>query len=498
MRCRKCACELTDDSRFCSQCGAAIEADETAEAEAAGHAPEAGVGGSALVIAAPALPSQLSGRALTGVIVAETDSNAVTDAGGVSGNPRRLSRRLNAHSVHALLTQANLHRIRGQFTEAIDCCVAVLRAQSGNVTAHSLLGDIYRDQGKMADAIQWYRMALDLRPNPSDQAKLAELERQQVAEIGRTRATRRGAAGADPLAAATGLNTGTSNLMGVSPRRWLRGIWIASLSFLVIVLASLIALRSPQARNTPNKSKSGFPVNAGFSSATGLPPLDLQRHLAGNRSQPLISSASSAGNATAADGSAGQQRTGAESGGAAAAGSAIPTAPVLDVRPLTDQTDAAAGAVSRAPHDNSVADTHDLLQPMALTGNLRLGEVRYIGNNAAAVFVNAPQELASDASDGVRDLLIRNIYRAARTVFAQNGIYNHVTVFVQATVPAAGGDAALVEADVDRQAAIAAAPDTDTLNSLVSRLQSVKWSIPIASGNDIAPNAVTTDNGPSN
>ena len=36
----------------------------------------------------------------------------------------------------------------------------VLRSQPGNADAHSLLGDIYRDQGAIDDAIQWYRMAV--------------------------------------------------------------------------------------------------------------------------------------------------------------------------------------------------------------------------------------------------------------------------------------------------------------------------------------------------
>src|SRR5437899_8526742 len=74
------------------------------------------------------------------------------------------------------LAHANLARIRGQWSEAVETCVRVLRSQPGNADAHSLLGDIYRDQGAMDDAIQWYRMAADLRPNGPDVEKLAKLE----------------------------------------------------------------------------------------------------------------------------------------------------------------------------------------------------------------------------------------------------------------------------------------------------------------------------------
>src|SRR6476659_8692450 len=75
-----------------------------------------------------------------------------------------------------LLAQANLARIRGQRQEAVDLCVQVLRTQPGNADAHSLLGDIYRDQGAVDDAIQWYRMAADLRPSGPDVDKLWKLE----------------------------------------------------------------------------------------------------------------------------------------------------------------------------------------------------------------------------------------------------------------------------------------------------------------------------------
>src|SRR3981081_945280 len=75
-----------------------------------------------------------------------------------------------------LLAQANLARIRGKWSEAVEICVRVLRSQPGNADAHSLLGDIYRDQGAMDDAIQWYRMAADLRPGGPDPEKLRKLE----------------------------------------------------------------------------------------------------------------------------------------------------------------------------------------------------------------------------------------------------------------------------------------------------------------------------------
>lgn len=75
-----------------------------------------------------------------------------------------------------MLAQANLHRMRGQWDEAIAVCMDAMRIAPNNPTAHSLLGDIYSDQGNLDEAIRWYCMALDLRPGSlSDRAKLSQL-----------------------------------------------------------------------------------------------------------------------------------------------------------------------------------------------------------------------------------------------------------------------------------------------------------------------------------
>jgi hypothetical protein len=436
----------------------------------------------------------MSGRALTGLVSESAVADADTrGALATVGNRRRL----NGPAVHNLLTQANLYRMRGQFTEAVDCCVAVLRVQSGNATAHSLLGDIYRDQGKPDDAIQWYRMAVDLRPNPSDQAKLAEMERQRqrldAAGNGKGRSAR---AKTDPLAAATGLNPGTTNLMGLSPRRWLRGIWIASLSFLVIVLAALIAVQS-QRRGVAARNKTGAIAGTAFGSGISqspLPQLDVQHRAAGSITSSVgVKAGPVAGGGLPSDqsgaGSVIRRVPASASPTLTAPPQSLPTAPVIDVRPL----ETTSSAVGRAPRDSGVAS--DTLQPMPLTGGLRFDEVRYIGNNTAAVFVTAPQELMADAGETTRDLLIRNVYRAARTAFAQNSAFIRATVFVQTLVPAAGGDAVVLEAGVDRQTAAAATPDTDSLSSLIARLQPVKWAVPLAPGTT-ANDTPGSDNAP--
>ncbi len=81
-----------------------------------------------------------------------------------------------SREAYALLAQANLLRMRGEWPDAIAKCMAALRLSPDNPSAQSLLGDIYDNQGRLDDAVQWYRMALDVQPDsPADQIKLARL-----------------------------------------------------------------------------------------------------------------------------------------------------------------------------------------------------------------------------------------------------------------------------------------------------------------------------------
>ncbi len=82
--------------------------------------------------------------------------------------------------AYALLAQANLLRMRGCWEEAVGNCMAALRLAPDSPSAQSLLGDIYENQGRFDDAIQWYRMALDANPDsPADRLKLDRLLQRQ-------------------------------------------------------------------------------------------------------------------------------------------------------------------------------------------------------------------------------------------------------------------------------------------------------------------------------
>lgn len=81
-----------------------------------------------------------------------------------------------SREAYALLAQANLLRVRGQWPEAVEACRAALRLAPDSAAAQSLLGDIYENQGELDDAAQWYRMALDSSPDSAaDRLKLNRL-----------------------------------------------------------------------------------------------------------------------------------------------------------------------------------------------------------------------------------------------------------------------------------------------------------------------------------
>jgi hypothetical protein len=370
-----------------------------------------------------------------------------------------------ASDVNGLLTKANLHRLRNEWKEAIDCCVAVLRAQPGNQTAHSLLGDLYRDQGRLDEAIQWYRMAIELRPNPSDEAKLVQVERERNQLMAEDAHRQQQGYGPAPEAAAAAadadLKAGTVNLMGVSPHRWLRGIWVVSLSFLVIALIALVNLHSnrhPASAGRNAHLSGGFgggnsllpPVKPGSGFASAVPFPDRNP---GGMTEPGIPS----------------QNQGAGRTRAAEPPPILQTAPVVNVAPLP------ANGLVNAPRDPSSLSTRSSLQPMALTGGLSIERTQSLGDGTVAVLVAAPATLAGDTGPAARELILRNLYRAARTGLAESETYTHATVFIQ--VPASGdtGEIAIAEATVNREGATSAKPDTDSLESLSSHLTGLKW-----------------------
>ncbi|MGQ9523587.1 MAG: tetratricopeptide repeat protein [Armatimonadota bacterium] len=91
------------------------------------------------------------------------------------------------HRTYSDLAEVNLLRMRGQYEEAVRRCTDLLRQRPDDAVLHSLIGDIYSDQGSIEEAMQWYRMALDLDPASAyAKEKLERLE--HLALVGKSQA----------------------------------------------------------------------------------------------------------------------------------------------------------------------------------------------------------------------------------------------------------------------------------------------------------------------
>jgi hypothetical protein len=89
--------------------------------------------------------------------------------------------------IYPELARANLLRMRGEYKQAEDVCLRILRQYPNNATANTLLGDICAERGDLEHAAEWYELALDIVPDSAaDQQKLEQvrerLRQRQAAE----------------------------------------------------------------------------------------------------------------------------------------------------------------------------------------------------------------------------------------------------------------------------------------------------------------------------
>ena len=86
--------------------------------------------------------------------------------------------------VGALLTSANLHRIRGEWDEAINDATEALKLDSSNADIASLLGNIYEQRDMLDDAAIWYQMAVELDPASSADSVRLQRVKDRIAGSG--------------------------------------------------------------------------------------------------------------------------------------------------------------------------------------------------------------------------------------------------------------------------------------------------------------------------
>lgn len=84
--------------------------------------------------------------------------------------------------VGALLTSANLHRIRLEWDAAVNDATEALKINPENPDIASLLGSIYEQREMFGDALIWYEMAVDLNPDSDEDKVRMERVKQQMVE----------------------------------------------------------------------------------------------------------------------------------------------------------------------------------------------------------------------------------------------------------------------------------------------------------------------------
>ena len=77
---------------------------------------------------------------------------------------RRFEESFRQQTVEALLTTAEIYRLRGEMSQAIEYCQRVLKAERHNAGAFALLGDVYLDQAQFDDATMMYSYAVQYAP----------------------------------------------------------------------------------------------------------------------------------------------------------------------------------------------------------------------------------------------------------------------------------------------------------------------------------------------
>ncbi len=68
-------------------------------------------------------------------------------------------------AVYTELARANLLRMRGDYRQAEEQCLNILKRFPNNASANTLLGDISAEQNDLTQAVQWYELSLDLIPD---------------------------------------------------------------------------------------------------------------------------------------------------------------------------------------------------------------------------------------------------------------------------------------------------------------------------------------------
>ena len=354
-----------------------------------------------------------------------------------------------AQRLPALLSEANLFRMRARWLDAENRCIEALRLDPSNVDGHSLLGDIYRDQGKLDEAAQWYQLALDLNPaSLGDKAKLAEVDKQRnqksFVDPGRQPST------ASPY--------GTQKLMGLPPAMWLQGITVLAIAFVVIIIGIAIAMRG-------RGDQSGSLVGPKPAGASGSP--------IPGAGAPLTSSSTTNSQATPSAPS-----PPAVMPPAASAQRNVPVnldpANAVDPGPEPEVPSEKTVVVRSAPPGATEYEKtlRSFIAGNARLGRATLGSITVDPRHPRATVIVSLNPVRADVS-GIRDAALKTASSVAAAALSGDSVLNTITVNVRLKsgqdryLPIFAGDA--------ERAAVLSLPETPSFEQMHAAFSSYWW-----------------------
>lgn len=149
--------------------------------------------------------------------------------------------------IHLELARANLLRMRGDYAAARDACLSILKRFPGDLSAHTLLGDVAAESGDLAQAAQWYEMALDVAPDSQpDRVKLDAVRRRIQEHEAATTAQQLGLPTTKPKALRFAIGTSTFIVL-VAVAAFYTGGWSRARSDEPPVIRDSIELKPGQA-----------------------------------------------------------------------------------------------------------------------------------------------------------------------------------------------------------------------------------------------------------
>jgi hypothetical protein len=456
MICPDCGADVDDGSLFCTGCGMRLERKKPAsrartvrmapppeeptpapgDRTAAGQEKPGGPGPGASDPGAKRSRSRARKTPSPALSSASGEPAGSGDrASGSAADPEPA--RLEPEEIDRLLAAANICRMRSEWTAAVDKCVSALQAEPANPIAHSLMGDIYVDQGRYDEAIQWYRMAIDLRPDDAVRKQLEKAEAKRASRAGREIPQM-----ALPSGALGTQSVGTARLLGLTPRYWLRSVTLVSLVFLALVFIALAASRAPRrgAAVYVNPSTTRSPA-AGNGQAGALPP-------------PGPVSPQGSGGAPAA----------AEIN---TMGTGFPPDSVTSSKPAGEQEPASPGD-QPAPIRAVVPSGSESSRPQradAATGSVDGFEVVRVQHLSPRSEVDIELTPQTDAAP-THEAVVRAAFHAARRSFAENAGVTHAVVLVSPRQGAS--ESPLFYGLIDRFKLDQMDPDTAPLDRLES------------------------------